>query len=55
MTDWRWLQERADTPWYPVALRLFRQLPHAGWAPVVIQLSAALAEWAQLRCSSLQQ
>ncbi len=28
--DWRWLRERADTPWYP-SLRLFRQQAHASW------------------------
>jgi len=24
-TDWRWLQARDDSPWYPGALQLFRQ------------------------------
>jgi hypothetical protein len=33
VSDWRWLTERDDTPWYPTA-RLFRQ-PRAGdWAAV---------------------
>lgn len=45
--DWRWLAERADTPWYPELMRLFRQ-QHAGdWAPVVRQVVDALQALAQ--------
>ena len=41
--DFRWLTERADSPWYPSA-RLFRQ-PRAGdWPAVVAAVRAALAE-----------
>jgi hypothetical protein len=32
--DFRWLRERADSPWYPTA-RLFRQLRFGDWASVV--------------------
>jgi tetratricopeptide (TPR) repeat protein len=32
--DWRWLQDRADSPWYP-SLRLFRQALFGPWEPVV--------------------
>ncbi|HET8747659.1 MAG TPA: hypothetical protein VFM98_18820 [Ramlibacter sp.] len=39
--DWRWMEGREDTPWYPT-MRLFRQ-PRAGhWGAVVDQLAAAL-------------
>jgi tetratricopeptide (TPR) repeat protein len=38
--DWRWLLERADSPWYPTA-RLFRRRFDAGWDEVVAQLAAA--------------
>jgi tetratricopeptide (TPR) repeat protein len=32
--DWRWLQERIDSPWYP-SLRLFRQAKIGDWSDVV--------------------
>lgn len=44
-TDWRWLDERTDSPWYPGVMRLFRQREAGDWAPVVGQLAAALAEF----------
>ncbi|MGH8369756.1 MAG: tetratricopeptide repeat protein [Gammaproteobacteria bacterium] len=40
--DWRWLQNRDDTPWYPGA-RLFRQPRPRTWEAVVEQMHAALA------------
>ncbi|PLK47193.1 tetratricopeptide repeat protein [Uliginosibacterium sp. TH139] len=40
--DWRWLQERSDSPWYPSA-RLFRQTQAGDWSGVVAQLVVALA------------
>jgi Flp pilus assembly protein TadD len=46
LTDWRWLTERSDTPWYPGVMRLFRQSAGAGWAPVVQDLAAALDAFA---------
>ena len=34
-SDWRWMLDREDSPWYPT-MRLFRQPTRAGgWAPVV--------------------
>lgn len=39
--DWRWLQDRADTPWYP-SLRLFRQPAARAWRPVLDDVAAAL-------------
>lgn len=40
--DYRWMRERADSPWYPTA-RLFRQ-PRAGdWASVVDTVRASLS------------
>jgi Tfp pilus assembly protein PilF len=42
-SDWRWLLERSDSPWYPTA-RLFRQSTPGAWDPVIAAVSAALAE-----------
>jgi Flp pilus assembly protein TadD len=42
-TDWRWLHERADSPWYP-ATRLFRQPRHGDWQAPVAALAAALEQ-----------
>jgi tetratricopeptide (TPR) repeat protein len=41
--DWRWLLERADSPWYPTA-RLFRQQRLGDWASVVTAVKEALAK-----------
>lgn len=41
MTDWRWMRERSDTPWYP-SLQLFRQAAPGDWASVVGQLLTRL-------------
>jgi Tfp pilus assembly protein PilF len=45
-TDWRWLDERSDSPWYPGAMRLFRQPRRGDWPSVVTELVAALHGWA---------
>ncbi|MBF0138188.1 MAG: tetratricopeptide repeat protein [Magnetococcus sp. DMHC-1] len=41
-TDWRWLTQRPDSPWYPKSMRLFRQEAWPDWSGVVEQLVAAL-------------
>jgi hypothetical protein len=41
-SDWRWLLERSDSPWYPTA-RLFRQRTPGAWDPVIAEVAAALA------------
>jgi hypothetical protein len=41
MADWRWLEERTDSPWYPTA-RLFRQPGFGDWAAVAGAVQAAL-------------
>ena len=40
--DWRWMQGRMDSPWYP-AMRLFRQTKAGDWAGVFAQVEQALA------------
>lgn len=39
--DWRWLLERADSPWYPTA-RLFRQPAPGDWATPFMAMAEAL-------------
>jgi hypothetical protein len=39
--DWRWMQERNDSPWYPTA-RLFRQPAPGAWPEVIEQVVEAL-------------
>ena len=40
-SDWRWMQNRTTTPWYPTA-RLFRQRRPNDWAEVVSRVAAEL-------------
>ncbi len=42
-SDWRWLLDRDDSPWYPTA-RLFRQGAVRSWDDVIAHARAALAE-----------
>lgn len=42
--DYRWLQNRADTPWYP-SIRLFRQSKRDDWSAVIAALRAVLTTW----------
>ena len=44
LTDWRWLEDRNDSPWYPGVLRLFRQPRGTDWAPVIHAVCGALQE-----------
>lgn len=41
--DWRWMDGRPDSPWYP-SLRLFRQEQPDRWDGVVERVAAAVAE-----------
>jgi tetratricopeptide (TPR) repeat protein len=42
-SDWRWLLDREDTPWYPT-MRLFRQRELGDWDEVIARMTAALRE-----------
>jgi tetratricopeptide (TPR) repeat protein len=42
--DWRWLLDRADTPWYP-SVRLFRQQHVRRWDDVAQAIAAELAAY----------
>ena len=45
LTDWRWLTERTDSPWYPENVRLFRQPPGSDWSTVILAVKNALQDW----------
>src|SRR6266853_1854015 len=42
ISDWRWLIERTDSPWYPT-MRLFRQRKPGDWPEVFERVAAELA------------
>ncbi len=42
--DWRWLEGRDDSPWYP-SLRLLRQATAGDWTEVMLRLGHALRLW----------
>ncbi|MGD0461259.1 MAG: tetratricopeptide repeat protein [Tepidisphaeraceae bacterium] len=41
VADWRWLEDRSDSPWYPT-LQLFRQEKPGDWDPVIAKVAQAL-------------
>ena len=47
-SDWRWLVDRDDSPWYP-AVRLFRQHDPRSWDNVISSLRAALESFLRSR------
>ena len=44
-SDWRWLVEREDSPWYPT-MRLFRQTSRGDWAGVIDRVAQAIRDLA---------
>ena len=40
-SDWRWMLDRTDSPWYPT-MRLFRQLGPGRWDAVIDEVGSAL-------------
>ncbi|MBF0154245.1 MAG: tetratricopeptide repeat protein [Magnetococcales bacterium] len=52
-TDWRWLEKRCDSPWYPDVMRLFWQEGGRDWSPVVEQIKGALQEFVTARAEDL--
>jgi hypothetical protein len=46
--DWRWMENRSDSPWYP-AMRLFRQADPGDWSPVIAHVKQELKRLARSR------
>jgi len=42
-SDWRWMLERTDSPWYPT-MKLFRQQSREDWSYPISQIAQALSE-----------
>ena len=51
-TDWRWLDDRTDSPWYPGVMRLYRQQAGEDWARVILEVARDLACLVEARGSS---
>jgi hypothetical protein len=45
-SDWRWQQDRTDSPWYPT-VRLFRQPRPGDWEAVIARIASELDCWAR--------
>lgn len=45
VSEWRWLHDRTDSPWYP-SMRLFRQPALGNWEAVIDDVQQALIEYA---------
>jgi ADP-heptose:LPS heptosyltransferase len=46
--DWRWLQDRSDSPWYP-SMQLFRQTAPRQWDQPIKQMVEAVKGMATQR------
>jgi tetratricopeptide (TPR) repeat protein len=42
-SEWRWMLEREDSPWYPT-MKIFRQTRRGDWDAVIARVVSALAE-----------
>jgi tetratricopeptide (TPR) repeat protein len=42
VAEWRWLRDRADSPWYPT-MRLFRQAERGDWSELGARMAACVA------------
>lgn len=47
LCDWRWLEKREDSPWYPNMMRLFRQNSPNSWKQTIIRVADALEKRVQ--------
>jgi ADP-heptose:LPS heptosyltransferase len=50
--DWRWMDERTDSPWYP-SMQLFRQKDPSDWVAVIQRVAEELQKLAVVKRHSL--
>jgi tetratricopeptide (TPR) repeat protein/glycosyltransferase involved in cell wall biosynthesis len=50
--DWRWMRDRADSPWYPT-MRIFRQPAYGDWERVMAEVRAAIVQQTSINPESL--
>jgi ADP-heptose:LPS heptosyltransferase len=50
-SDWRWMLERTDSPWYP-SMRLFRQKGFGQWDQVFAQIKEELIKLLRIRSAT---
>jgi len=50
-SEWRWLEGRGDTPWYPT-MRVFEHEQDSDWAGVIQRVRIALEEWQAEKANS---
>ncbi|HYD61883.1 MAG TPA: tetratricopeptide repeat protein [Noviherbaspirillum sp.] len=43
--DWRWMDARADSPWYPDVIKLYRQAAPGDWKSLAQRVASELARW----------
>lgn len=51
VNDWRWMQKRKDTPWYPT-MRLFRQNTTGEWGEVIDRVAREVAKLASAKIAA---
>ena len=51
--NWRWMDERSDTPWYPT-MRLFRQRIAGDWQSLLAVVAAKLSSMANARTRGVE-
>jgi len=44
-SDWRWMLDRSDSPWYPGIVRIFRQIELNHWEKPIGEIAKELKSW----------
>lgn len=48
-SDWRWMMNRNDSPWYPQVLRLFKQPKPGDWETMILEVASELERYMKER------